>query len=101
MIFRTALTLEKSRSPLFDVHREFLELLKLADQVENEEQVEEEEVSILSDASDGSNNPASMNAKSEKSRFIKKPTGWNSFLKAVAVSVTFNKVFQRWFQLNA
>ena len=48
-----------------------------------------EEVSIESVAPNLSNNPAVLNVKPDKLRSIKKPTGWNSFLKAVAVSITF------------
>ena len=56
----------------------------MADQVE-----QVEEVSIESVASNLSNNPAALNTNPDKLRSIKKPTGWNSFLKAVAVSMTF------------
>ena len=59
-------------------------MYKMADQVE-----QVHEVSIESVASNLSNNPAALNAKPDKSRSIKKPTGWNSFLEAVAVSMTF------------
>ena len=48
-----------------------------------------EEVSIESVAPNLSNNPAVLNANPDKLRSIKKPTGWNSFLKGVAVSITF------------
>ena len=51
--------------------------------------IQAKEVSIGSVASNLSNNPAALNAKPDKLRSIKKPTGWNSFLKAVAVSMTF------------
>ena len=56
----------------------------MADQVEQVEDVSNENV-----ASNLRNNPAALNAKPDKLRSIKKPTGWNSFLKAVAVSMTF------------
>ncbi|CAH3184280.1 unnamed protein product, partial [Porites lobata] len=44
--------------------------------------IQVEEVSIESVASNLSNNPPALNAKPDKLRSIKKPTGWNSFLKA-------------------
>ncbi|XP_044179318.1 putative zinc finger protein 840 isoform X2 [Acropora millepora] len=57
-------------------------MYKMADQVE-----QVHEASIESVASNLSNNPAALNAKPDKSRSITKPTGWNSFLKAVAPGV--------------
>ena len=56
--------------------REILELNKMADQVE-----EVKEVAI--------ENLAPNLTRGNKLRSIKKPTGWNSFLKAVAVSIKF------------
>lgn len=62
----------------------------MADQVE-----QVEEVSIESVASNLSNDPAALNTNADKLRSIKKKptknktTGWKSFLKAVAVSMTF------------
>ena len=53
---------------------------------QNGGQVEQvEQVSIESVAPHLSNNPAVLNAKPDKLRSINKPTGWNSFLKAVTV----------------
>ena len=82
MIFETAF-----HPPAWEITKctgKFWELNKMAGQVE-----EVEEVSIESVAPNLSNNPAVLNVKPEKLRSSKKPTGWNSFLKTVAVSIAF------------
>ena len=77
MIFETALRCGKSRK--HDVHG-----VTLGTQQNGGSSIaiQVEEVSIESVASNLSNNLPALNAKPDKLRSIKKPTGWNSFLKA-------------------
>ena len=77
MIFETALRCGKSRK--HDVHGVILGTQQNGG---SSIAIQVEEVSIESVASNLSNNPAALNAKPDKLRAIKKPTGWNSFLKA-------------------
>ena len=78
MIFETALRCEKSRK--HDVHGLVLGTQQNGGSIIA---IQVKEVSIESVASTLSNNPAALNAKPDKLRSIKKPTVWNSFLRAV------------------
>ena len=77
MIYETALRCGKSRK--HDVHGVILGTQQNGG---SSRAIQVEEVSIECVATNLSNNPVALNAKPGKLRSIKKPTGWNSFLKA-------------------
>ena len=77
MIFETALLCWESRK--HDVHGVVLGTQQNGGSIIA---IQVKEVSIESVATNLSNNPAALNAKPDKLRSIKKPKGWNSFLKA-------------------